>query len=83
MSAIGFRPLTDDDLPLLHRWLNEPGVVRWWEGEDVSWQAVVADYGSTNEDPVEYFLAHAGHEPFGWIQTYAVSDFADIPRTDC
>lgn len=31
---------------MLHGWLNEPGVVRVWEGEDVSWPAVIADYGS-------------------------------------
>jgi hypothetical protein len=39
--CIEFRALTDADLPLLHRWLNEPGVVQWWEGEDVTWEAVV------------------------------------------
>ena len=41
-----FRRLTDDDLPLLHVWLNEPGVVRFWEGDDVSWPGVIAQYGS-------------------------------------
>lgn len=66
----------DADLVLLHHWLNEPGVVEWWQGEDVTWLAVVADYSSMNPDPVEYFLAldELG-EPFGWIQTYAVVDF--------
>ena len=78
---IQFRSMIDDDLSLLHRWLNEPGVVRWWEGEDVSWNAVVADYGSDNPDPVEYFLALEHGEPFGWIQTYAVVDFADEDET--
>jgi hypothetical protein len=42
---VTFRRLVDDDLPLLHRWLNEPGVVRWWEDDDVSWDGVVRDYG--------------------------------------
>lgn len=41
-----FRRVRDDDLELLHRWLNEPGVVRFWEGDDVSWPAVIANYGS-------------------------------------
>ena len=41
-----FRRLTDDDLALLHEWLNEPGVVRFWEGDDVSWPGVIAQYGS-------------------------------------
>ncbi len=46
MSSWTFRRLTDDDLPLLHEWLNEPGVVRFWEGDDVTWPGVVAQYGS-------------------------------------
>lgn len=41
-----FQRLCDDDLPLLHRWMNEPGVVRFWEGDDVSWPGIVTTYGS-------------------------------------
>lgn len=32
-SRITFRPL-NDDLPVLHGWLNDPAVVQWWEGDD-------------------------------------------------
>jgi len=74
---VTFRRLTDDDLPLLYRWLNEPGVVRWWEGEDVSWDAVVRDYGSTNEDQVEHWIALLDGDPIGWIQCYAWADYDD------
>ena len=45
-DGLRLRPLTDDDLPVLHAWLNEPGVVWWWEGDDVSWEAVVRDYAA-------------------------------------
>lgn len=72
-----FRRLTDDDLPLLHRWLDEPGVVRWWEGDDVSWDGVVRDYGSGSDPTVEHWLALAGDRPVGWIQCYATADHAD------
>jgi aminoglycoside 6'-N-acetyltransferase len=71
---VAFRRLVDDDLPLLHRWLNEPGVVQWWEGDDVSWAGVVRDYGSANPDPVEHWLATAEGAPVGWIQCYATAD---------
>ncbi|MBV8160370.1 MAG: GNAT family N-acetyltransferase [Acidimicrobiia bacterium] len=74
---VSFRRLVDQDLPLLHRWLNEPGVVRWWEGDDVSWEAVVRDYGSANPDPVEHWLAVLDHEPIGWIQSWATADEPD------
>ena len=75
--AVSFRRLTDDDLPLLHRWLNEPGVVRWWEGDDVSWDAVVGDYGSGSTDPTEYWIAQHDGRDIGWIQCYAVADYPD------
>ena len=69
-----FRRLSDEDLPLLHRWLNEPGVVRWWEGDDVSWEGVVRDYGSGAGASAEFWLAlDDGHE-IGWIQCWAVAD---------
>ncbi len=63
---VTFRGLTDDDLTMLHRWLNDPGVVRWWEGDNVSWDAVVRDYGSTNDEPVEHWIAAADGQDVGW-----------------
>lgn len=79
-GPITFRRLTDDDLPRLHAWLNEPEVVRWWEGDDVSWDGVVRDYGSASTDPVEHWIAVAGGEDVGWIQCYAVAAYPDETR---
>lgn len=69
---VTFRRLSDDDLAMLHGWLNEPGVVRWWEGDDVSWDAVVRDYGTANPDPVEHWIASVDGRDIGWIQCWAV-----------
>ena len=74
---VQFRRLVDDDLPMLHRWLNEPGVVRWWEGDDVSEAAVTRDYGSQSTDPTEYWLALLDGHEVGWIQCYATADYAE------
>ncbi len=71
---VTFRRLTDDDLSMLHRWLNEPGVMRWWEGDDVSWEGVVRDYGSGNGDPTEHWLASIDGDDVGWIQCYLAAD---------
>lgn len=73
---ISFRRLSDDDLPMLHRWLNEPGVVRWWEGDDVSWSGVVGQYGSTarETEPEEHWIASLDGRDLGWIQCYAAAD---------
>ena len=73
--GVTFRRLTDDDLPLLHRWLNEPGVVRWWEGDDVSWPGVVRDYGSGREpDATEFWIASLDGRDVGWIQCWPTAD---------
>lgn len=76
-----FRRLTDGDLPMLHRWLNEPGVVAWWEGNDVSPAAVERDYGSTSQEPVEHWIALVDGVEVGWIQCYALADYADEEET--
>lgn len=75
---VELRRLTSDDLPMLHAWLNEPGIVRWWEGDDVSWDAVVRDYGGGDPRP-EHWLGIVDGEPIGWIQCYAVADYLDDP----
>jgi aminoglycoside 6'-N-acetyltransferase len=74
---VTFRRMVDEDLPMLHRWLNEPGVVRWWEDDDVSWDAVVRDYGSACTDPTEHWIASIGGRDIGWIQCYLAADDPD------
>ena len=69
-----FRRLTDDDLPMLHAWLNDPGIVQWWEGDDVSWEGVVRDYGSANEEPIEHGIAVLDGHDVGWLDCYAMVD---------
>ena len=71
---VRFRRLVADDLVLLHRWLNEPGVVRWWEGEDVSWDAVVRDYDPDAGDSTEHWIAVVDGVDRGWIQCYPAAD---------
>ncbi len=74
---VGFRRLTDDDLGRLHEWLNDPAVVAWWEGDDVSLDAVIADYGSESDPAYEHWLAMVEARPVGWIQCYAAVEAPD------
>ena len=74
---LSFRPLVAGDLPRLHRWLNDPEVVRWWEGDDVSWAAVLRDYGDTADDPEEHCIAVLDGRPIGWIQCYGIADMPE------
>ncbi|NQY57335.1 MAG: GNAT family N-acetyltransferase [Ilumatobacteraceae bacterium] len=77
VDAITFRPLGDRDLPRMHRWLNEPGVVEWWDG-DVSWAGVLAGYSTEartlRNDSTEHYIALSGNRPIGWIQCWAVAE---------
>lgn len=70
--GISFRPLRSEDFDVLHRWLNEPGVVEWWEGDDVSEDAVRRDYFTDVEPGVEHWIALDDSTAFGWIQCYSV-----------
>lgn len=72
-----FRRVTGDDLALLHRWLNEPGIVRWWEGEDVSWEGVRSKYTERPADGYEDWFALLDGEPVGWLGCGAAADEPD------
>ena len=71
-----FRPLTDDDLDMMHAWLNDPDVVRWWEGDDVSMPGVIATYSPTRRTPdsTEHWIAELDSQPVGWICSWPVTD---------
>ena len=70
--SITFREMMDADLPVLHRWLNDPAIVRWWEGDDVTWEGVVATYGSAGRagDDTEHWIAELDGRDIGWIQLW-------------
>lgn len=62
---------------MLHRWLNESGVVEWWEGDDVTWDAVVRDYDPSSRDSTEHWIASLAGRDVGWIQCYPAVDEPD------
>jgi RimJ/RimL family protein N-acetyltransferase len=76
--AISFRPVTREDLPLVHEWHQRPHVLRWWTARP--------SFGDTEEhylptidgtEPTDHYLALLDDEPLGMIQTYLVSDYPD------
>lgn len=76
-SPLTFRVMTDADLLLLHDWLNDPIVVRWWEGADVSWLGVLRRYRDERPDWIEHWIALRDGEPIGWIQCYGAAEEAE------
>lgn len=75
--SITFRRLVDTDLPMLHGWLNDPGVVEWWEGDDVSPEAVARDYDPASGDSTEHWIGLVDAVEIGWIQCYPAVDEPD------
>lgn len=69
--GVSFRRLVDDDLPMLHRWLNEPGTAQWWEDDELTWDGVVEHYSSKVEE--EQYVSLVDDRPVGWIQTYPLA----------
>jgi aminoglycoside 6'-N-acetyltransferase len=74
--VIEFRPLTEDDLPLVEQWLRREHVARWWrDAIDES----IAEYRAALEgrEPTDHYLIVVDGQPVGMIQTYLVSDYPE------
>lgn len=68
-TSIGFRRLTEADLPLMHRWRNNPAITRWWEAVP-EYAAIVAKYTPriSGEEAVHPYIALADAVPIGYLQ---------------
>lgn len=77
-ALIAFRALRMDDLPAMHRWLNNGEVKRWYN-EAWSLDEVIAKYGRRvrGETPTHSFIIMYGKTPIGYIQTYRICDYPD------
>ena len=69
----GFRPATLADLELLRRWQQAPHVSAWWDDEDPYDDADVAD------PRVNRWIVSLGHQPFAYMQDYAVHGWGEHP----
>jgi RimJ/RimL family protein N-acetyltransferase len=86
-SEITFRPLDEADLPLVHGWLNNPEVARWY-GLDLenltrpTLEQVVEHYTPRvrGDRPTFGYLIMSGPLASGFIQTYRVGDYPDYAR---
>jgi aminoglycoside 6'-N-acetyltransferase len=73
--TIGFQPLTANDLPLVHEWLQREHVRRWWTDRE-TYEEVVQRYLPAIEgnEPTDLYLILSEERPIGFIQSYRVSD---------
>lgn len=77
-GELDWRPLVRDDLPLLARWLAEPGVARWWNHE-TSPEAVERDFGPSvrGEEPGEDLVLLLAGRPVGLLQRSRIRDYPE------
>lgn len=68
-----------DDLPILHRWLQDPEVQRWFQEDDLSAEGIAAEYGPRirGTEPEEQWFAVVDGRERAWLQTYPLTAWAD------
>lgn len=80
-KQVTLRLLTEDDLPMLHMWLNRPHIVEWWGGEEgrPSLAEVHEHYlpGNLAEEGVTPYIAMVDEEPIGYAQSYVALGSGD------
>jgi RimJ/RimL family protein N-acetyltransferase len=69
-----FDPVTADDLPLLHDWVNRPHVAEWWDRPLTSEQTREEFLPDVPEHGDHRFIARVDGRPIAYIQTYMAID---------
>lgn len=76
-----FRPLREEDLPLLHDWIQRPHVRQWWGGGDAggSLEDTRAKYlpRVRNASSIRPYIALLSGEPVGFVQSYVAMECGD------
>lgn len=74
LDEVGFRPLCESDLAMLHEWIHRPHVMEWWGGEagcetlDQTRSKYLPRVGEQSH--VRPHIALLSGEPIGFIQSY-------------
>jgi aminoglycoside 6'-N-acetyltransferase len=79
-ARVSFRPLTEGDLALIHRWRNRAHVARWFHGP-ISQADVRSKYlpRISGQSPVRVLLIEHDRRAIGMIQHYRVGEVGDFP----
>jgi RimJ/RimL family protein N-acetyltransferase len=78
-APIRFRPLEVGDLPLMHRWISAPHVLRWWADEPQTEEQVAKKYGVRigGQEPTRPYVICYGDWAIGYIQSYLLDDYPE------
>jgi len=78
-KRIDFRPLAEEDLELMHKWLNRAHVRKWYyDGRKPTLKEVKEEYLDRTEgrDPVLSYIIELDSEPVGHIQGYRIESYS-------
>ena len=77
-TALRFRPLELEELPLVHRWMHAPHAERWW-ARDRTVEDVIAQYtpSITGQIPIHALMVAYDAAPIGIVEWMR---FRDFPR---
>ena len=75
----GFRPVTERDLPLLSRWLNEPHMREWWDEPEKELAEIREHMDSISVEPL---IVEFDGKPIGYLQSYDPHLEDDHPYAD-
>lgn len=67
MSRYDFRAVTERDLPLLRRWVEQPHWQEWWDEPD---QAIAEIREHISSDEVEPLIVELDGKPIAYLQSY-------------
>jgi aminoglycoside 6'-N-acetyltransferase-1b/aminoglycoside 6'-N-acetyltransferase-2 len=80
-NRVTLRLMTEQDLQMLHEWLNRPHLVEWWGGEAnrPKLDDVLEHYRPRvlAEESVTPYIAMLGDEPIGYAQSYVALGSGD------
>ena len=79
-EKIAFRKLTEDDLPLMHTWLNKKLVIDNYSKGPLDVESIKKKYISRidGKDPTPPYLMLYEGKPIGFIQAYKLSDYPEF-----
>ena len=80
-NPVTLRHMKEQDLPMLHEWLNRPHIVEWWGGEEERPTLVdVREHYLPRVLALESvipYIAMLGEEPIGYAQSYVALGSGD------